>query len=163
MRDHTLKYLADGFTVRFPVPVLPIRVGPELTLFYAAMSVAGAFLAAEPLIAMALLGTPAAGVWWATRRDHEATLTVTHDRLTCSAPLGKRWSVAMRDVREVEVFDRELELLLWGGQRMRIPAPAPGRRLSWIVGQLRQLRDEAASFALEMAELKDRRPRFKPS
>ncbi|MEO0602446.1 MAG: hypothetical protein AAF211_13470 [Myxococcota bacterium] len=154
-------FLADGFAVRFPVRAFGLNVGPELTLLYGAMSTAGAFLAADPVIGLALLG-PAAGLWWGTRRHHTATLTVTHDRLACEAPLGRRWTVAMRDIREVEVFDRELEVLLWGGQRVRVPAPAPGRDLSWIVGKLRQLRDDAARFALEMAEHRERRPRFKP-
>lgn len=162
MRDDNVTYLADGFAVRFPVRALGIRVGPELTLLYGTMCTVGAVLAADPLIGLALFG-PAAGVWWGTQRQHLATLTVTHDRLACEAPLGRRWQVAMRDIREVEVFERELEVHLWGGQRLRIPAPAPGRQLTWIVGQLRQLRDEAAGFALEMAEQSDGRPRFRPA
>lgn len=159
MRDDDVTFLADGFAVQFPVRALGVRIGPELTLLCGALSTLGAVLAADPVMATALLG-PAAGVWWVTRGHHTATLTVTHDRLACEAPLGRRWSVAMRDIRDVEVFDRELEVLLWGGRRVRVPAPAPGRRLTWIVAQLRQLRDEAARFALEMAEQRDARPRL---
>ncbi len=162
MSDDNVTYLADGFAIEFPVRALGVRVRPELTLLCGAMSTVGAFLVADPLLAVALLG-PAVGLWWGTQHEHLATLTLTHDRLACETPLGRRWAVAMREIRDVEVFDRELEVLLWGGQRVRMPAPAPGRQLTWIVRQLRQLRDEAARFALEMAEQRDRRPRFRPS
>jgi len=159
MRDDNVTFLADGIAVRFPVRALGF-VRPELTLLCAALSTAGAFFAADPLLAAALLA-PAAGVWSGSRRRHTATLTLTHDRLTCRAPL-RRWAVPMREIREVEVFDRALEVELWGGERVRMPAPPPGRQLSWLVGQLRQLRDEAARFALEMAERREQRPRFRP-
>lgn len=159
MRDENVTWMADGFAVEFPVRALRVRVGPELTLLYSVLSVVGAFLSTDPFVATALLG-PSAGLWWATQRRHVAKLTVTHERLCCEAPFGRRWTVAMRDVREIEVFDREIEILLWGGQRVRMPAPPPGRQLAWIVGQLRQLRDETAHFALEMAEQPGPRPRL---
>ena len=151
MDETRVEWLPDGFRLRFEVEPLPgLAARPELMLLYAA--VVGVVAASVNMaLGTLLFAPPALLTWWAARR-HEADLEVTHGRLVARAPLRSTVRLDLREVREVEVFDQELELELWGGGRVRVPSPTPGRRLQWVVRKIRELRDESQAFALEMAQ-----------
>ncbi len=153
MDESQVHWLADGFRVRFHVPALPFSIRPELVLLYAILgTIVGV---TTHLLAAGLLFLPSVLLLWWSAQRHTAEIEVTHDRLVASAPLRPTLRLPIRDVRHIEVFDDELELELWGGRRLRVPCPAPGPRLQWVVRQMRRLRDEAQAFALEMAETVD--------
>lgn len=154
MRKTEVSWLADGIRVRFGVRILPLVVRPEVALLYA-LGIVGTAGLGQPWLA-ALLAAVGGLVWYATH-PHTAELVITHDRLVLTAPLGQQLRLPLREVRELEIYDDGLELLLWGGRRIVVPAPAPGPTLTWIVAQIRALRDETQRFALEMAEQEDGR------
>lgn len=147
MRPPAVRWLPDGFAYRFR---LRSRLDPgaeaglllTVGLFCAAAAESAA--GAAVLLAAAGLGVAAPRVLPRT-----AELRVDHQRLVVSAPL-RRYEVAVRDIREVVVHDDALEVLLWGGEEVRLPAPPP-RESAWIVGRIRELRDEVQRFALEVA------------
>ncbi len=141
--------MVDGIRVRFEVRALPLIIRPEVGLLYGLGIVAVAVLG--HLWLSVLLAATGSLAWWATR-PQTAELQITHDRLELVAPLGRRLRLPLREVRKIEVYDEGLELLLWGGRRLHVPSPAPGPQLAWIVARIRDLRDEAQSFALEIAE-----------
>lgn len=149
MRKAEVSWLVDGIRVRFEVRALPLIIRPEVGLLYGLGIVAVAVLG-QAWLAL-LLSASGLLAWWATRH-HTAELQITHDRLQLFAPLGRGLSLPLREIREIEVYDEGLELSLWGGRRLTVPAPAPGPQLAWIVARIRDLRDDAQCFALEMAE-----------
>ncbi|MBX2803869.1 MAG: hypothetical protein KTR31_39705 [Myxococcales bacterium] len=152
MAEHTVQWQPDGVVVRFAMRGLPFVVRPELWLLYALLT-GGVAVVGAPLLAT-LMAPPGVLAWLASRR-YAAEIRVDHQRVEVRGPLGRRIRVDLRDVREVDVYDEGLELLLWGGRRVRVPAPAPGRDLSFVVDKIRLLRDETQQFALEMAERRE--------
>lgn len=150
MEETQVEWLADGFRVRFDVSPLPFEIRPELSVLYA---IAGAIVAASlPTMVGALLFVPPALLAWWSSWQRGAALEVTHSHVLVTSPLRSPIRLALQEVREVEVYHHELELTLWGGRRIRITAPASYRRLKWVAGSMRQLRDECQDFALEVAE-----------
>lgn len=144
-------WLADGFRVHFTTDPLRPLLSPELVLLYALAGVlASAF---HPGMALLWCVPLVIAMWLGQGR--EGTLTVTHSHLVATAPLRRDLRLSLRELREVEVCDGELELQLWGGRRLRVACGAPGQRLQWAVEHIRQLRDETQAFALDMAEQRE--------
>lgn len=151
MEPTHVDWLADGFRVRFTKDPLRRFLTPELILLYALAGIVGGALHLGLLLAWCV---PPLLAMWASRR-RIATLTVTYSHLVATAPFHKTLRLPLRELREVEVFDGELELHLWGGRRVRVACWAPDRRLQWAVEKIRELRDDAQAYALEMAQQMD--------
>jgi hypothetical protein len=143
-----VEWLPDGFRYRFELPRSSVlragEVGLLVTLGLLVASLAQDLLQASVLLA----AMPATSL--ATRAlPRTLELRVDHQRLVVSGPLFRR-EVPVRDIRELEIYDDALELELWGGDRVRLPAPSP-REQAWIVGRIREIRDEVQRFALDLA------------
>ena len=155
MKQSELSWLPDGFRVRFATQALPVSIRGELALLYGVLGGLAAVGLGDVLIASALLVPPPIVAWWATRRRLPAELEVDHQRLVARTPLGGRTEVPLREIQRIEVFDRAFELELWGGRRVRVPAPQDAPDRVWIVRHIRQLVADTQAFALELTEQLD--------
>ena len=143
-------WLPDGFRYRFQLRAPhPFVRGAEIGLLF----VLALFLAtaAHDVLEIAFLLAALPATALAARLvPRTAELRIDHQRLVVTAPLGFRHEVAVREIRELEIYDDGLEVHLWGGARVRLPAPSP-KEQAWIVGHIRDIRDEVQRFALELA------------
>lgn len=144
-----VEWLPDGFRYRFELRLAAVARAGEaglLLLFGAALLL----VAEEPVEASVLLAALPTTALAARFVPRTAELRVDHQRLVVTGPFRFRREIAVRDIRELEIYDDALEVELWGGARVRLPAPSP-REQAWIVGRIRELRDEVQAFALDLA------------